>query len=61
MGAGATTHFTHPLGTAGRVFSYPKAPRMPNPISYTRLRTPVGAPVEVIRRYIENQGEKGRA
>ena len=25
MGAGATTHFTHPLGTAGRVFLYPHA------------------------------------
>ena len=41
MGAGATTHFTNPLGTAGRVFSYRKHQRMPNPISYTRLRTPV--------------------
>lgn len=31
MGAGATTHFTHPLGTAGRVFSYPKAPTHADP------------------------------
>lgn len=35
------THFTNPLGTAGRVYSYRKHQRMPNPISYTRLRTPL--------------------